>query len=139
MHSLRSVVVIVMFLDNIPIFLIILIRRWKSDGFLKYIQKQVLELSQRISSQILKNNLHHILLSLSSTIDNPRIRNRNSFTLNLSLMTMTSSRMQAMRPSFSLYHQPALVVVDPFILGLDFTKLNPISSIIHLFFFTKVL
>ena len=103
-HSLRSAAAMAMFLDNTPIFLIMLIGRWKSDGFLKYIRKQVLESSRGISSRMLKNDLHHTLPSPSSAIDDPRIRHRNSFASNLSSMAMTSSRIQAKRLSFSLYH-----------------------------------
>ena len=103
-HSLRSGAAMAMFLDNTPVFLIMLIGRWKSDGFLKYIQKQVLETSRGISTRMLKNDLHHVLPSPSSTINDPRIRNCDSFATNLSSIALISSRLQAMRPLFSLYH-----------------------------------
>lgn len=103
-HSIRSAAAMAMFLDNTPVFLIMLIGRWKSDGFLKYIRKQVLETCRGISTRMLKNDLHHTLPSPSSTIDDPRIRNKDSFASNLSSMALTSSRLQAMRPSFCLYH-----------------------------------
>jgi hypothetical protein len=103
-HSIRSGAAMAMFLDNTPVFLIMLIGRWKSDGFLKYIRKQVLETCKGISQRMLKNDLHHVLPSPSSSIDDPRIRNRDSFASNLSSMALTSSRLQAMRPSFCLYH-----------------------------------
>ena len=105
-HSLRSAAAMAMFLDNTPIFLIMLIGRWKSDGFLKHIRKQVLESCRGMSSRMLKNDLHHTLPSPSSTIGDPRIRNRNSFASNLSSVAMTSNRMQDMRPSFSLNNYP---------------------------------
>ena len=103
-HSLCSAAAMAMFLDNTPVFLIMLVGRWKSDGFLKYIRKQVLETSRGISTRMLKNDLHHVLPSPSSTIDDSRIRNRDSFASNLSSMALTSSRLQALRPAFSLYH-----------------------------------
>jgi len=79
-----------------------LMGRWSIDAFLKYIRKQVLETSRGISSRMLKNNLYHVLPSPSSSIDDPRTR--DSFASNLSSMAMTSNRLQAMRPSFSLYY-----------------------------------
>lgn len=103
-HSVRSGAAMAMFLDNTPIFLIMLVGRWSSDAFLKYIRKQVLETAKGISSRMLKNDLFHVLPSPSSTIDDPRTRNKESFASNLSSMAMTSSRLQAMRPAFSLYH-----------------------------------
>ena len=103
-HSIRSGAAMAMFLDNAPVFLIMLIGRWKSDGFLKYIRKQVVETSRGVSTRMLKNDLHHVLPSPSSTIDDPRIRNRDSFATNLSSMALTSSRLQALRPAFSLHH-----------------------------------
>eukprot|EP00957_Ditylum_brightwellii_P207179 15351855-Ditylum_brightwellii.AAC.1 len=40
-HSIRSGAAISMFLDNVTVFLIILVGRWSSDAFLKYIRKQL--------------------------------------------------------------------------------------------------
>ena len=103
-HSIRSAAAMAMFLDNTPIFLIMLIGRWRSDGFLKYIRKQVLESCKGTSSRMLKNDLFHTLPSPSSTIDDPRIRTNNSFATNLSSMALTSSRLRATRPFFALHH-----------------------------------
>ena len=102
-HSVRSGAAMAMFLDNTPIFFIMLVGRWSSDAFLKYIRKQVLETAKGISTRMLKNDLFHVLPSPSSAIDDPRTRNRDSFATSLSSMAMTSSRLQAMRPAFSLY------------------------------------
>ena len=103
-HSMQSGAAMAMFLDNTPVFLIMLVGRWSSDAFLKYIRKQVLETCKGISSRMIKNDLHHALPSPSSTIDDPRSRNRDSFASSLSSMALTSNRLQAMRPAFSLYH-----------------------------------
>ena len=43
-HSVRSGAAMAMFLDNVPIFLNMLARRWSSDAFLKYTRKQVMDL-----------------------------------------------------------------------------------------------
>jgi hypothetical protein len=43
-----------MCLAGVPIFLIMLIRRWSSPAFLKYIRKQVQEFSHGISSKMIE-------------------------------------------------------------------------------------
>ena len=103
-HSMWLGATIAMFLGNTIVFLIMLIGSWKSDSFLKYIRKQLLETRKGISNRMLKNDLYHVLPSPSSSINDPRIRNRDAFTSNLSLIALTSSLLQAMHPSFSLYH-----------------------------------
>ena len=103
-YSMRSGESIAMFLDNIPVFLIMLVGRWSSESFLDYIRKHVLETCTGISSRTIKNDMHHALPSPSLTIDDPRSRNRDSFASSLSSMALTSNRLQAMRPVFSLYH-----------------------------------
>ncbi len=48
-RSIRSGAVMAMYLAGVPVFLIMLIRRWSITAFLKYIRKQVQEFSQGIS------------------------------------------------------------------------------------------
>ena len=43
-----------MYLAGVPVFPIMLIGRWSSTDFLKYIQKQVQEFSQGISSKMIE-------------------------------------------------------------------------------------
>ena len=43
-----------MYLTGVPVFLIMLIGRWSSTAFLKYIQKQVQEFLQGISSKMIE-------------------------------------------------------------------------------------
>ena len=40
-HSLRSGAAMAMTLDQVPVYVIMMIGRWSSDAFLKYIRKQV--------------------------------------------------------------------------------------------------
>jgi hypothetical protein len=44
-----------MYLAGVPIFTIMLIGRWSSDAFMRYIRKQVKEFSEGISSKM----IHH--------------------------------------------------------------------------------
>jgi hypothetical protein len=39
-HSLRSAAAMAMFLGGLPVYLIMLMGRWSSDAFLRYIRKQ---------------------------------------------------------------------------------------------------
>jgi hypothetical protein len=42
-----------MYLDNVPIFTIMLIGRWKSDALLNYIRRQVEQFSHNVSTRML--------------------------------------------------------------------------------------
>jgi hypothetical protein len=53
-HSIQSGAAMAMYLAGVPIFSIMLIGRWSSLAFLKYIRKQVQEFSQGISSKMIK-------------------------------------------------------------------------------------
>ena len=50
-RSIRSGAAMAMYLAGVPVFSIILIQRWSSTAFLKYIWKQVQEFSQGASPQ----------------------------------------------------------------------------------------
>ena len=51
-RSIRSGAAIAMYLVGVPVFSIMIVGRWSSTAFLKYIQKQVQEFSQGISSKM---------------------------------------------------------------------------------------
>jgi hypothetical protein len=53
-RSIRSGAAMAMYLTGVPVFSIMLIGRWSSTAFLKYIQKQVQEFSQGISSEMIE-------------------------------------------------------------------------------------
>jgi hypothetical protein len=46
LHSLRSSAAMAMYLNGIPVYTIMLLGRWSSDAFLRYIRKQVTEFSK---------------------------------------------------------------------------------------------
>ena len=103
-HSVRSGATMAMFLDSMPIFLIILVRCWSSDAFFKHSRGKVLEAEKGASSHTLKRDFFNVMSSPSSSIDEPHTRSRDSFALILSSMALTSSQKQVMRPAFSLHH-----------------------------------
>ena len=53
-RSIRSGAAMAMYLAGVPVFSIMLIGRWSSTAFLKYIRKQVQEFSQGISSKMIE-------------------------------------------------------------------------------------
>ena len=54
-HSLRSGAAMAMFLDQVPVYTIMLIGRWSSEAFLKYIRKQVEQFSHNVAKRMIKN------------------------------------------------------------------------------------
>jgi hypothetical protein len=55
LHSARSGAAMAMYLAGVPVFTIMLLGRWSSDAFLRYIRKQVHEFSTGISSKMIQN------------------------------------------------------------------------------------
>ena len=48
-HSIRSGAAMAMYLDEVPVYSIMLMGRWLSDAFLRYIRKQVVQFSNNIA------------------------------------------------------------------------------------------
>ena len=55
-HSIRSRAAMAMFLDEILVYVIMLIGRWSSDAFLKYIRKQVEQFSHNVARRMIKKS-----------------------------------------------------------------------------------
>lgn len=53
-HSIRSSAAMQMFLGERPVYVIMMIGRWSSDAFLKYIRKQVEQFSHNVSRRMLR-------------------------------------------------------------------------------------
>ena len=100
--SIRSAVAMAMFMDDTPVFMIMLIKRWSSDAFLKYIRRQVLEFGKGMSRRMVKNEYLYSIPSHQTDINDPRTQNSNSFATNLSLAP--SSNNHNIQPAFSLWH-----------------------------------
>jgi hypothetical protein len=54
-HSLRSGAAMAMYLSDTPVFTIMLIGRWSSDAFLRYIRRQVQEFSKGVSHGMIRD------------------------------------------------------------------------------------
>ena len=57
-HSIRSGGAMAMYLGDCPIYTIMLIGRWSSEDFLKYIRKQVEQFSQNVSRKMIRFQFH---------------------------------------------------------------------------------
>ena len=94
-----------MYLDEVPVYTIMLIGRWSSDAFLKYIRKQVEQFSHNVSRRMIKNQFFTHVPDLAPVISqlDPRQRNcRNNFQTR-SNMAHTSSQIIPTLPRMSLW------------------------------------
>ena len=55
LHSIRSGAAMAMYLDEVPIYTIMMIGRWSSDTFLWYIREQVESFSHNVSKRMIKH------------------------------------------------------------------------------------
>ena len=55
-HSIRSAAAMAMYLDGVPTFSIMMIGRWSSDAFLRYIRKQVEQFTHNVSRRMLRHS-----------------------------------------------------------------------------------
>ena len=80
LHSLRSSAAMAMYMNGVPVYTIMLLGRWSSDAFLRYIRKQVSEFSNNVSELMIKNGTyHHIQLA---SREDPRSHNSMSAAAN---------------------------------------------------------
>jgi hypothetical protein len=54
-HSIRSGAAMAMHLDAVPTYSIMLIGRWSSDAFMRYIRVQVMEFAQKVASRMIRH------------------------------------------------------------------------------------
>ena len=55
-HSIRSGAAMAMCLNNVPIYTIMLVGRWSSDAFIRYIRRQVQEFISNVSAKMIQTN-----------------------------------------------------------------------------------
>jgi hypothetical protein len=83
LHSLRSAAAMGMYLNDIPVYTIMLLGRWSSDAFLQYIRKQVTEFSNNVSRKMIKNPKYHHLPDPDR--EDPRTHNPMAVTANMGM------------------------------------------------------
>lgn len=104
-HSLRSGAAMAMYLDEVPVYTIMLIGRWSSDAFLLYIRKQVEQFSHNVSNRMIQNlSFTHVPDSNPRTRHyDPRIRNHRNNSQTRNNMGRQASQVIPTLPSFSIH------------------------------------
>ena len=69
-----------MYLNGVPVYTSMLLGRWSSDAFLRYIRKQVTEFSNNVSRKMVKNPVYHHVPDANR--EDPRSHNLMAATAN---------------------------------------------------------
>jgi hypothetical protein len=80
LHSLWPSAVMAMYFNGIPVYTIMLLRRWWSDAFLHYIRKHVTEFSRRVSRKMIQHPAYYHISHAQH--DDPHMHNRLSTAAN---------------------------------------------------------
>jgi hypothetical protein len=105
-HSNRSGGAMGMFLAGTPVYTIMLMGRWSSDAFMKYIRKQVLALSHGISSKMLTYERFFTVPDFVHTTADGDMRGRSSSNLatGSSFAGSHANMRRGLHPAFHLSH-----------------------------------
>lgn len=104
-HSIRSGAAMAMFLGEIAVYTIMMIGRWSSDAFLRYIRKQVEQFSHNISKRMIKFKFFRHIPDLAPRTSHLDPRQRNHPNNAETRRNISGSRTQhAQLPAFSLYN-----------------------------------
>jgi hypothetical protein len=87
-----------MYLNGIPVYTIMLLGRWSSDAFLRYIRKQVTEFSRGVARKMIQRPVYFHVSHADR--EDPRSHNRLSSTAN---MGMGSSGNDTTRGAFAVW------------------------------------
>jgi hypothetical protein len=103
-HSVRSGAAMAMYLGECPVYTIMMIGRWSSDAFLRYIRKQIEQFSHNVSCKMLKFETHrHIPDPQRISHMDPRQRNhKDNAETRKNVGGDLSRRVQL--PAFSLFN-----------------------------------
>jgi len=93
LHSARSGAAMAMYLAGVPVFTIMLLGRWSSDAFLRYIRKEVQEFSNSISSKMIQSEKFFTIADPIVSSDLLRSGSRNNHGTNFkdALKTLVST------------------------------------------------
>jgi len=72
LHSARSGAAMAMYLAGVPVVKIMLLGRWSSDAFLRYIRRQVKEFSGGVSQKMISNERFFTISSIQNNITEDR-------------------------------------------------------------------
>ena len=105
-HSIRSGAAMAIYLDNVPVYTIMIIGRWSSDAFLRYIRKQVEKFRYNVSSRMIKHqHFYHIppFNPQSNFLDPRTPNNPNNFGSRANNGGVSSTTNSAMSSRFALW------------------------------------
>ena len=105
-HSNRSGGAMAMYLAGTPVYTIMLIGRWSSDAFMRYIRKQVLEMSHGISSKMLTYEEFYTVPDFvhNAADGDLRSRNKNNLATTTSFSGSRTNMRRGNNPAFHLEH-----------------------------------
>ena len=104
-HSIRSGAAMAMYSGECPVYTIMMIGRWSSDAFLRYIRKQVEQFSHNVSSRMLRFEMHRHIPDMAPRIFHldPRQRNHPDNAETRRNVGGNSAR-RVLLPTFSLFN-----------------------------------
>ena len=104
-HSIRSGAAMGMYLAEVPVYTIMLIGRWSSDAFLRYIRKQVEQFSHNVSRRMIQHqHFTHVPNFLPQTSrHDPRQRNHRDNAQTRQNMGRAGARVQAALPRMAMW------------------------------------
>jgi hypothetical protein len=104
-HSIRSGAAMAMYLGECPVYTIMMIGRWSSDAFLRYIRKQVEQFSHNVSSRMIRFRHHRHIPEQEPRVSRLDPRQRNHPSNAETRRNIGGGRSQHARlPAFSLFH-----------------------------------
>ena len=115
-HSTRLAAVMAMLMDDTLIYMIMLMGRWSSDAFLKYILRQVIEFSKGMSPCMIRNTILFSISKQHCSTTYPLTQNPNFFVTNLTMAPF--SHHQSSWPTFSRWHRLPGVVRNGNVYGM---------------------
>ena len=84
-HSLRSSGAMAMYLNGIPVYTIMLLGRWSSDAFLRYIRRSATEFSNNVARKMTQKTVYHHVPDANR--EDPRTKNSMAASANIGLGT----------------------------------------------------
>jgi hypothetical protein len=97
LHSARSGAAMAMYLAGVPVFTVMLLGRWSSEAFLRYIRKQVKEFSSGVSELMIQHNNFFTIQPVSAKDPrapnpplNPSSRSKNGFSFKGTIRPLAS-------------------------------------------------
>jgi hypothetical protein len=105
-HSNRSGGAMGMFLAGTPVYTIMLMGRWSSDAFMRYIRKQVLSLSHGIATKMLTYEQFYTVPDFVHTAadGDTRSRNSNNLATTTNFNGTHANMRRGLHPAFHLSH-----------------------------------